>query len=114
MQILVFDRRHHSPDSEIDTPLAQIAVLRRDVGGLYHCEYQTRILPGQPVDHRWEEPRVHYLTASDPHLARRGVGQKLYLPHPLAQVVEDRDGPFEQGATVKRRLYALRRAIEQR
>ena len=43
-----------------------------------------------------------------------GIGQELDLSHTLAQVVENRDRPLQQGAAIESCFDALRRAIEQR
>src|SRR5215813_15596589 len=46
-------------------------------------------------------------------LARGRIGQKLDLPYALPQLIEDGDAAFGEGATIERRLDALRAAIKQ-
>ena len=60
------------------------------------------------VDHGREQGRAHHLVAPDPHLSGARDRPRLDLPHPLAQVVEDRGGPFKQGAAIERRLDPVR------
>ena len=114
IQILVLDRRHHPPEDEVDAALAQITVQRRDRGGLFHGEYQTRILPGQPIDHSRKQPRAHHLVAPDPHLSAAGSAKSSISRTPWRKSSKDRGRPLEQGAAIERWLDALRRAIEQR
>src|SRR5262245_17166094 len=50
IQILIRDRRHHSPEDEVDVALAQVAVLQLGRACLHHIEHQSWKLFGKSVD----------------------------------------------------------------
>ena len=76
-------------------------------------KHDARITPEEPIDHRRNKARGQKRVASDPHFSRLRVGEKLDVLHAQLQLVEGYDAVLEQGATILRRLDALRAAVEE-
>src|SRR5262245_24436262 len=72
-----------------------------------------RILPRESVDDGGHDRSIDRIGRSDPHFARRRIGQKFDLLDALSHLVEYGDAALDQRPTVGRRLDAALAAVEE-
>src|SRR5262245_47803239 len=79
-----------------------------------HAKMQLRMSLRQCLNGGGDQPGRNGLSAANAQLPRAWIGKKLDLAHALPQFIKNSDAAFGQGSAIKRRLDALRAAIEQR
>src|SRR5262245_10627276 len=78
-----------------------------------NLKHDTRIAPGEPINHGGNEARGQIGIASDPHFPGGRVSKKFEVLYRLSQLIEHSYSAIEQDATVFGRLNSLRIAIEE-
>src|SRR5664279_5406581 len=89
IQLLVCNGAKSPSDHKIDVALVQFPVQCLHMAG-HEMKHDARIAPREPLDNGGNEARGQQGAASDPHFARRRIGEKLDVLQGLAQVVEYR------------------------
>src|SRR5215208_7213949 len=111
-ELLIRKRTDSLRNQEVYVSVGQFTMQEFRVCG-HEMKHDARMPSGKPVGNGGHKARGERGDASDPHLPRSGIGEKLDVLQALTQVVEDSRSTGEQRATELGRLDPLAVAVQQ-